>query len=380
MSYLEIIRFVSVAFQLAVAIYALWLNQVFGTTRAGWSLFGAFALMALTYATRVWDNDTTVWPTGVIPEAVYLFTSLLLLMGLSHVHAVFNERKLAEKALEAARLQLEHRVRERTADLALANENLLKEMDERKFLQEQLFRSQKMEALGRLAAGVTHYLNNILLVIEGHIQLWFEEHQQAAGTVERVKQIRAAAGDAANLTRQLMSFTRRQAIRREVLNLDDVITNLAPKLRSSLGDRVSLRLERAERPPIIYADRSLMDQILMNLALNARGAMPDGGAFCVSAARHSIEEGYQKHQPDARAGEFIRLTVSDTGCGMSPEVMAHLFEPFYAPSAHGKNTGLGLATVYGIVRQHGGWIEALSEVGKGTTFRVFLPLASQVPE
>jgi signal transduction histidine kinase len=337
-------------------------------------------MMPAVYATQLWENAPTAPPDYVSPEMVYLFISLLLFTGLHHLQTVFQARQKTEEKLVEARQQLESRLRERAVETAKVTSILAIEMEERRRLQTQLLRSQKLEALGQLATGTAHYFRNILAGVERHIQPLLEDGAREPGTVQRLKRVREAAERAAGLTRQLMTFTRQQAMRREVLDLDEVITKLVPKLRLTLGEEIILRLDPRVPPLLIYADAAMMEQILMNLTLNARDAMPRGGQLTIGAARIAVEEGRERHQPEARSGEFVRLTMNDTGCGMSPENMGRVFEPFFTTKGSGKSAGLGLATIYGIVVQHGGWIEVGSEVDRGTVFTIYLPSASQVPQ
>jgi signal transduction histidine kinase/CheY-like chemotaxis protein len=256
------------------------------------------------------------------------------------------------------------------------------DMSEQRKLEQQLRQAQKLEAVGQLAAGVAHDFNNILTVIQGHVSM-----QLAATSLEKslagsLRQVSDAAERAAALTRQLLAFSRKQVVQRKAVNLNRVVENLEEMLRRLIGSHIDLQCVYAPKLPEVCADEANLEQILMNVVVNARDAMPGGGAIHIATACEHVGADHRMTHPSARAGDFVRLIVSDTGCGMSEETLGHIFEPFFTTKDVGKGTGLGLATVYGIVAQHDGWVEASSEVGKGTTFRIYLPatdLAAEAP-
>jgi CheY-like chemotaxis protein len=191
--------------------------------------------------------------------------------------------------------------------------------------------------------------------------------------IESLLQVEQAVERATNLTRQLLAFSRKQIMQPQPLDLKEVVAQLAKMLRRILGEDITLHLGGPQDPAVAYADRSMIEQVMMNLAVNARDAMPKGGRLTVETATVAVGEEMARKNPNARPGTFISLTVTDTGCGIAPEIMPHLFEPFFTTKEVGKGTGLGLATVYGIVKQHGGWVEVSSEPNRGARFRVFLP-------
>ena len=240
-------------------------------------------------------------------------------------------------------------------------------------LEEQLRQAQKMEAIGQLAGGMAHDFNNILTVIQGYTQTLLVKEDQDKETVEGLKQTYLAAERAGSLTRQLLAFSRKQVIRLEPLNLNDVIGNLAPMLGRLIGEDVTLRSSFAPRLPLVQADAGQMEQVLMNLIVNARDAMPKGGELFITTERVTVSEAEGRQEREGRAGEFVGVSVRDTGCGIAPENVQHIFEPFFTTKDAGKGTGLGLATAYGIVKQHQGWIKVASQIGEGTTFQIFLP-------
>ncbi|MDB6015708.1 MAG: histidine kinase [Pedosphaera sp.] len=249
-----------------------------------------------------------------------------------------------------------------------------REHAERKQLAEQLRQAQKMEAIGQLAGGVAHDFNNLLAVIQGNAELALMNASTLDDqTRENLTQITAASERAANLTRQLLAFGRKQAIRSQPLNLNDGINNLAKMLRRIIGEHICLQCNCDPAPLFVQADVSMMDQVILNLVVNARDAMPQGGQLIISTEKVGISEPYVRLHQEAQTGEFVCLSVSDTGCGIAPEYLPRIFEPFFTTKEVGKGTGLGLATIYGIVKQHHGWIDLSSKVGVGTTFKVFLP-------
>lgn len=244
---------------------------------------------------------------------------------------------------------------------------------ERLNLEAQLRQAQKMDSVGQLAAGVAHDFNNILTIIQGHAGLLKGVPGLDTMLLDSAKQISLAAERAANLTRQLLMFSRKQIMQPQLLNMNDAIENLSKMLRALVGEPVELRRTLGEKLPPIYADPGMMEQIIVNLSVNARDAMPRGGVLTITTERVSLSPEQATRHPDAREGEFVCLNVADTGHGMDGATLSHIFEPFFTTKEIGKGTGLGLATVYGIVKQHQGWIEVESAVGRGTAFRIFLP-------
>ena len=245
-------------------------------------------------------------------------------------------------------------------------------------LEAQLRQSQKMEAIGQLSGGVAHDFNNILTVImmqaeiTGMIEHLPEEIRQGLG------HIRAAAERAANLTRQLLLFSRKQVMQPRELDLNEVVTNLAKMLQRIIGEHMSLQLNLHPHAQITRADPGMLDQMLMNLVVNARDAMPGGGRIIVETGEKHFTKEEAELIPDAKPGRHLSLRVTDTGCGIPPENLPRIFEPFFTTKEPGKGTGLGLATVFGIVKQHGGSLAVESEVGRGTTFQIYLPATETV--
>ena len=247
-------------------------------------------------------------------------------------------------------------------------------------LEEQFRQAQKMESIGQLAGGVAHDFNNLLAIIRASTELVLmndgrseNEARLTAENREYLNQTISASDRAANLIRQLLAFSRKQVMQVRNLDLNQVVGNLAKMLKRVLGEDVSLNAEFGSSISQVRADVGMMEQILMNLAVNARDAMPKGGKLIIETSDEIIGPEYAQLNSQAIAGDFVCLAVSDTGCGIPKENLQRIFEPFFTTKETGKGTGLGLATVYGIVQQHHGWINVYSEVNQGTTFRIYLP-------
>ena len=240
-------------------------------------------------------------------------------------------------------------------------------------LEAQLRQSQKMEAVGQLAAGVAHDFNNILTIIQGHAGLLLATDGIDDSSAESLNQVFLAAERAATLTRQLLTFSRKQIMQPRLLDVNEVVGSAAKMMRRLLGEHIGLHFNYASYLPPIHADTGMLEQIIINLAVNARDAMGHNGQLVISTSAVDIDEHYVRKNRESRPGHFVCLTVADNGCGMDAETLARIFEPFFTTKEVGKGTGLGLATVYGIVKQHQGWLEVASEIGRGTVFKVFLP-------
>ena len=259
-------------------------------------------------------------------------------------------------------------------------EGSLEDITERLDLEGQLRQAQKMESIGQLASGVAHDFNNILTIIKGHTDLLLAQGHLPTGLHEPLKKVSAAADRASNLTRQLLTFSRRQIMQQRVLDVNEVIRNVGSLFERTLGENVTLQYELAPDLSPVHADGGMIEQILMNLAVNARDAMPRGGRLTIQTSMLDIDTEYVQRNTEARTGRFVCLGLADTGTGMDATVLSRIFDPFFTTKEVGKGTGLGLATVYGITKLHRGWIEVSSLVGKGTVFRVFLPASSRQVE
>ena len=274
----------------------------------------------------------------------------------------------------------EERVKELTAKLT-------EELAERKRAEETLIKrekilqgAQKMEAIGTLTGGVAHDFNNLLMVILGNTQLVLRQLKADDPLRLRLVEIEAAGSRAAGLTRQLLAFSRRQHLERRTINLNDAIAETMKLVERIIGADIEILTNYAPDLPAVFADRAQIEQVVMNLAVNARDAMPDGGRLVIETAAVKLGKSYIRQYPYVQPGRYARIKVSDTGSGMDEETQAHVFEPYFTTKAPGKGTGLGLSMAYGIVKQHDGHINVFSKLGRGTTFEAFLPVASVPPE
>jgi PAS domain S-box-containing protein len=252
---------------------------------------------------------------------------------------------------------------------------LMQDITDRLKLENQLRQSQKMEAVGQLASGVAHDFNNILTIIQGHISLRLAARNLGREVEDSLKLVAQAAERAAALTRQLLAFSRKQVMQRRALNLNDVLQQSTNMLHRLIGEHIKLTCDFQADLPLMSADPCNLEQVVMNLAVNARDAMPKGGTLTLATSAVQLTEDLARHNPESRPGRFICLRVTDTGCGIEPGILGRIFEPFFTTKDVGKGSGLGLSTVHGIVKQHEGWIELTSEVGVGSTFRLYFPAA-----
>ena len=250
--------------------------------------------------------------------------------------------------------------------------SLFRNITEQKKMEEQLRQSQKMEAIGQLAGGIAHDFNNILTVILGHATLLTMQALDPKALVS-AQQIKQASERAAGLTRQLLAFGRKQVASPRPIDLNQLVSGMSEMIDRLLGEDVSLQINFSGESAVVEADPGMVEQILLNLSVNSRDAMPRGGQLTIRVSRREIDAAYAASVLDARSGSFVCISHSDTGCGIPPENMTRIFEPFFTTKELGKGTGLGLATVFGIAKQHHGWVQVESVLDKGTTFHVFLP-------
>jgi two-component system, cell cycle sensor histidine kinase and response regulator CckA len=252
--------------------------------------------------------------------------------------------------------------------------SIFRNTTEGKQIEAQLRQSQKLEAIGQLAGGVAHDFNNMLSVIRGNAELMLMDGD-ALSTEGRefLSHITSAAERAANLTRQLLIFSRKQVMQPQPVALNDLITNLTKMLKRVIREDITLQCVNGDPAPFVHADPGMLEQVLVNLVVNARDAMPMGGRLEISTHAERLEADDIRTRHEAHEGDFVCLTVRDTGSGISPEILPRIFEPFFTTKEMGKGTGLGLATVYGVIKQHKGWVEVSSRLGVGTTFKIYLP-------
>jgi len=259
-------------------------------------------------------------------------------------------------------------------------EGIMVDITERKALETQLQQSRKMEAVGRLAGGIAHDFNNLLTIISGYTEMALSRPHLPSEAHADIERIENASGRAAALVRQLLAFSRKQVLQPKILDLNKIVLNLDSLLRRLMDERIEMVTRVKDDLGKVKADPAQVEQVIMNLVVNARDAMPEGGRLVVETCNTDLDANYAVDHVSVRPGRYVMLAVSDTGVGMDRQTVAHIFEPFFTTKESGRGTGLGLSTVYGIVKQSGGYIWVYSEPGKGSTFKVYLPRVDEVPE
>jgi PAS domain S-box-containing protein len=257
---------------------------------------------------------------------------------------------------------------------------IAEDLTDKRKLESELRQAQKMEAVGQLAAGVAHDFNNILTIIQGHASLQMSLAGLDPDVVDSFRHIASAAERAANLTRQLLAFSRKQVMQQRRLDLNGLVRQISAVLPRLIGEHIRLITDLTPDLPAVFADDCNMEQIVLNLAVNARDAMPAGGTLTVRTEDVTVDDAHLSLVPEAVSGRYVCLSVRDTGIGMDLKTRSHIFEPFFTTKDIGKGTGMGLATVYGIVKQHDGWLEVESESGEGSTFKIYLPVSEEGEE
>ena len=303
-------------------------------------------------------------------------------------------QKQAQKELADARDLLEVRVRERTTELLQSNQALQTEIAHRelvqrqrdeeqkhsKALEQQLIQTQRMEAIGRLAGGVAHDFNNLLGVILGNSELLLNSASLDTAATERIQEIKMAGEEATSVTRQLLAFSRQQVVEPQILDLNVVLQDLQPLLIRIIRESIHFEMELGRHVGRIKIDRSHLAQVVLNLVANARDAMTAGGRLKMETSDIELGESYSHEHVDVRPGPYVQLSVTDSGSGMDHQTVGRIFEPFFTTKEKGRGSGLGLATVYGIVRQSGGHIWVYSEPGLGTTFKIYFPRVAEAAD
>lgn len=250
---------------------------------------------------------------------------------------------------------------------------ILRDITERRHLEEQLRQAVKMEAIGRLAGGIAHDFNNLLTAIMGYSTMLGLEIPEEKSTRRKLDQINRAAARAADMTRQLLAFSRKQVLEVSIVNFNELIIDIESMLRRLIGEDIELISQLGQDIGNVRADQAQLEQVVVNLSVNARDAMPKGGILTLETLDVFLDDSYCASHTDVKPGDYVLLCISDTGHGMTPETVAQAFDPFFTTKPKGVGTGLGLSTVYGIVKQHGGHVAVYSEVGRGTSFKIYLP-------
>jgi PAS domain S-box-containing protein len=259
-------------------------------------------------------------------------------------------------------------------------EVIAEDVTEKRVLEDQFRQAQKMEAVGRLAGGVAHDFNNLLLVISGYTEVLLEKLEANSTLHHKAEAIQQAADRATTLTRQLLAFSRKQLLELKVVDLNTIVADMERLLSPLIGENIELTTRLANGVGRTRADAGQIEQVIMNLVVNAKDAMPNGGKITIQTGNVHLDDSYRREHTYINPGPYVMLSVSDTGCGMDKETLSRVFEPFFTTKEKGKGTGLGLSTVYGIVKQSGGYVFAQSELGHGTTFRIYLPRVEEAAQ
>jgi len=320
-------------------------------------------------AAEVQGKNPRILRSGLTPPELYQELWATILAGRKWSGVVQNRRKDGVLYWEAATISP---IRDDAGTVTNFVE-IAQDVTDQRLLEEQFRQAQKMEAVGRLAGGVAHDFNNLLSVITACTELVLEDLGASDPRREDLEEVRKAAVQAATLTRQLLAFSRQQVLQPKVLDLNEVVGSAEKMLRRLIGEDVSLTTVLGPALGSVKADQGQLEQVIMNLAVNARDAMPDGGKFTIATSAVHLDAEYASEHSPVTPGDYVLLAISDTGVGMDANTQRRIFEPFFTTKEKGKGTGLGLATVYGIVKQSGGFIWLYSEPGHGTTFKIYLP-------
>ena len=337
------------------------------------AIFGGFA------ARYFFGNDEllpmrAVTTASWVGYALYMFAVSVVLILVGVMHSAFRDFSASETQRKRLTEELESRVRDRTADLEEANQRLRDEAMSLAAAEETIRQMQKMEAVGQLTGGIAHDFNNMLAIIVGSLDIARRQlHKDTAKTERFIANALEGAQRGAQLTSRLLAFSRQQPLDPRPLDANALVRDMSELLRRSLGETIELQTRLAEDLWRTFADASQLVSAIINLCVNSRDAMPGGGTLSVETSNAEFDELQGGQHGDVRAGAYVCVAVTDTGTGMTPEVVARAFDPFYTTKAAGQGTGLGLSQVYGFVKQSGGHVDLFSELGRGTTLRIYLP-------
>ena len=340
---------------------------------------GLIAQKSSIFPSTYLNTDSFASATGIPPQVFRTLCAVVVALSMGKILTIFDLE--VENQLYACYEQLEDKVKERTAMLTEANAQLSWEISEhrrtegeRKRLEQQLLQAQKMEAIGQLAGGIAHDFNNILSVILGYGEMIRAHYQEGDPIGHHVDMMVSAAEKGAHLTQNLLTFSRKQVVTVEPLDLNETVKSVENFLARIIGEDIELKFLLSGPALVTMADKNQIEQVLINICTNARDAMRRGGRLIIKTEAVDVDEEYARMHLFEREGRYAIISVTDTGSGMDERTREKIFEPFFTTKAPGKGTGLGLAIVYGIIRQHHGYINVYSEPGKGTTFKIFLPL------
>lgn len=319
-----------------------------------------------------WLSDPMNWMNHIYPEDREIALNAEVLF--QQTHDLFQaEYRMCARDGRVLWFRDEGVLLEQSDGPGLLMQGVMYEITERKRLEDQLRHSQKLEAVGQLAGGVAHDFNNLLMLIQAHNEHLRDNLAADDPARKDALQIENAVTRAASLTAQLLTFSRKNVLRPKILDLNAVLADVGKMLHRLIGENIEVDIVPASSQVRVKADPSQIEQVILNLAVNSRDAMPAGGKLTITAYEVELDENHSRNPEEASAGKYVVLSVSDTGAGMDIETQAHIFEPFFTTKAPGKGTGLGLATVYGVVKQSDGWIWVDSKPGRGTTFQIYLP-------
>jgi signal transduction histidine kinase/ActR/RegA family two-component response regulator len=337
------------------------------------SIFGAFAARYLFADNQPFPLRLAV-TSNWVGYALYFFAVAVILVLVGIMHLAFRDFSVSEQQRKDLNAELESRVRERTAELEDANQRLRDEAISLAAAEETIRQMQKMEAVGQLTGGIAHDFNNMLAIIIGSLDIAKRQLHKDSTKAERfIVNAVEGAQRGAQLTSRLLAFSRQQPLRPRSLDTNGLIRDMSELLKRSLGETIELDTVLAEDLWRTFSDGSQLESAVINLCVNSRDAMPDGGVLTVETTNVELDDRYVAENSDARAGAYVCVAVTDTGSGMTAAVLARAFDPFYTTKATGQGTGLGLSQVYGFVKQSGGHIRIYSEIDKGTTVRIYLP-------
>ncbi|MFG1398541.1 ATP-binding protein [Roseixanthobacter pseudopolyaromaticivorans] len=325
-------------------------------------------LLVAYYIVTPQDGLGLDWPSGYVGMLFYALTSLLIISVTGSLLAAVQRQKASDEALRRLNAELETRIAERTAELQA-------EMTERFVAEAQIRQMQKTEAIGQLTGGIAHDFNNMLAIVIGSLdiarrRLTGEEHDLVRTCLDNAME---GAQRAAALTQRLLAFSRQQPLEPQPVDANKLVGGMSELLRRTLGETIRVETVLAGGLWRSFADPAQLENAIVNLAVNARDAMPDGGRLTIETANSDLDERYARNHAEVAAGQYVLVSVTDTGTGMSPHVIERAFDPFYTTKGVGRGTGLGLSQVYGFVKQSGGHVKIYSEVGQGTTVKLYLP-------